>query len=217
MPGTIPLWIKLTYTLYVGIVIVRYWRVYGPTNFLYFCDAALLMAVPALWLENALLASAAAVGILVPQTLWFVDFLCELCGFPLTGMTAYMFKPTITLFTRLLSSFHMWLPFFLLWLVAHLGYDPRALAVWTLLGWTLMVVCYFVVPAPPAASSQPNRPVNVNYVFGLNDERPQRLMPGWLYFVLLLIFMPVCIYWPTHMLLSYLFPEAPPTASGRFY
>src|SRR5262245_46866601 len=54
----IPLWVKAAYTLFVLTLVPVYWVAYGPTNFLYFCDVALLMTVPALWLENALLASA---------------------------------------------------------------------------------------------------------------------------------------------------------------
>src|SRR5207302_5070304 len=83
----IPLWIKIAYTAYVLVVVPVYWHAYGPTNFLYFCDVALLMTVPAVWLENALLASAPAVGILLPQLLWQIDFLAGLVGKSITGMT----------------------------------------------------------------------------------------------------------------------------------
>ena len=53
----IPLWLKITYTLFVSSVVPVYWRRYGPANFLWFSDIALLVTVPALWLESPLLAS----------------------------------------------------------------------------------------------------------------------------------------------------------------
>jgi len=84
--GLIPLWVKLLYTAFVAVLIPYYWHSYGPTNFLYYCDMALLLTLVALWLESSLLVSMCAVGILMPQTLWIADFLCEAAGFHLTGM-----------------------------------------------------------------------------------------------------------------------------------
>ena len=49
----IPLSLKLIYTLFVCALVPIYWRKYGPANFLWFSDIALLVLVPALWLENA--------------------------------------------------------------------------------------------------------------------------------------------------------------------
>ena len=102
----LPLWLKLAYTAFVAVLVPYYWKTYGPTNFLYFCDVALLMTVPALWLESRLLASMPLVGILVPQLFWQVDFLAGLFGVELTGMTAYMFDENLSLVARGLSFFH---------------------------------------------------------------------------------------------------------------
>src|SRR5262245_44187989 len=88
----LPLWRKLVLTALVCVLVPSYWRSYGPTNFLYFCDLALLMALAAFWTERPLLASMPAVGILLPQAIWCVDFLAELVGWPITGMTKYMFN-----------------------------------------------------------------------------------------------------------------------------
>ena len=35
----IPLWLKLAYTAFMAVLVPLYLRNYGPTNFLYFCDA----------------------------------------------------------------------------------------------------------------------------------------------------------------------------------
>ena len=39
----IPIAVKLAYTAFCAVLIPIYLRNYGPTNFLYFCDVALLM------------------------------------------------------------------------------------------------------------------------------------------------------------------------------
>jgi len=195
----IPLWFKLVYTAFCAVLVPTYLVAYGPTNFLYFCDVALLTALAAIWLESPLLASAPAVGILLPQALWAIDFLCATAGIKLTGMTAYMFDANLPLFTRGLSFFHFWLPFVLAWLVWRLGYDRRAFAVWTVAAWVLLSVCYFLMPAPPATT--PNVPVNINLVFGLSDAAAQSFMPGPLWFLMLLLGLPAIIFYPTHRLL----------------
>ncbi|MCI0640678.1 MAG: hypothetical protein L0Y72_20170 [Gemmataceae bacterium] len=204
--------VKLLYTAFMAILVPKYWIDYGPTNFLYFCDVALFMTLAALWLENSLLASAPLVGILVPQIVWMVDFLAGVFGYTVTGMTAYMFDPGIPLFTRGLSFFHFWLPLFLIWLVWRLGYDRRAFVVWSALAIVVLLICYFVMPAPPAPTDNKNLPVNINYVHGLSDETAQTWMPPLAWLASLIAGLPLFAYLPTHFLLKWLFPA--PKASG---
>lgn len=202
----VPVSAKIAYSLFVAVLVPYYWNAYGPTNFLYFCDVALLLTLVALWRESALLASMCAVGILLPQVLWMADFLSTAVGLPLVGMTAYMFDPKYTLFVRGLSFFHFWLPLVLVWLVWRLGYDARAFRSWTVLAWGLLLICYFLMPAPPAPADNPNLPVNINYVYGLDDKQPQTWLSPPAYFCLLLAVLPGAIYLPTHVLLRKLFP-----------
>jgi hypothetical protein len=108
----IPLALKLAYTLFVAILVPYYWVTYSPWNFVFFCDLALLMTLPALWLESSLLMSIPAVGLALPQLLWVADFLT---GSRITTMTSYMFDSKLPLFVRGLSAFHGWLPFLLIW------------------------------------------------------------------------------------------------------
>ncbi|MEZ6089764.1 MAG: hypothetical protein R3C05_17395 [Pirellulaceae bacterium] len=96
----IPSWLKLTYTLFVVVLAIYYWREYGPTNFVYFCDVALFLGVAAVWTERPIYASMAAVGITIPQLMWQFDFISSLFGMPILGMTAYMFDTNISLFAR---------------------------------------------------------------------------------------------------------------------
>ena len=42
-PTRIPLWLKIAYTGFLAVMIPVYWANYGPTNFFYFCDMALLV------------------------------------------------------------------------------------------------------------------------------------------------------------------------------
>src|SRR6478735_9205762 len=144
----IPLWIKIAYTAFLAVLIPVYWANYGPTNFLYFCDVALLVTLYAVWAESAFAASMAAVGILVPQFFWCADFGMQLgrlaFGAEPAGMTAYMFDANRSLFLRGLSLFHGWLPFLLVFLVARLGFRRGALKAWTGTAWALCFFSFFL-------------------------------------------------------------------------
>src|SRR5436309_4425865 len=125
--GKVPLWLKVLYTLFLCVLVPAYWTHYGPANFLWFSDIALLVTLAALWLENRFLASMQAVSVVLLEFLWVTDFLLRLLtGVHVVGISTYMFKPEIPLFIRGLSLFHLWLPFLLLWLMWRFGYDRRA-------------------------------------------------------------------------------------------
>ncbi len=198
----IPLWLKLTYTGFMAVLVPVYWVNYGPTNFLYFCDIALFLTLAAVWLENRFCVSMAAVGILMPQLLWCADFVGQLAGLQITGMTSYMFDSKRSLFLRGLSLFHGWLPFLLLYLVARLGYDRRGLRTWTITAWAAMLISFFLLPRPGAVMASPNTPVNVNYVFGMSDSAPQTWMPEWCWLALMIVGLPLVVYLPTHLALG---------------
>lgn len=198
--GRIPLSIKIAFTAFMAVLIPVYWTHYGPSNFLYFCDLALLVTLAGLWLESPLLVSMPAVGILAPQVLWIVDYILNFFGIQLTGMTDYMFDKTKPAYLRGLSLFHGWLPFLLVFGVAKLGYDKRAFSAWTALAWTVMFIAYFLLPAPSAATA--DAVANVNYVYGMSSTEPQQMMPGWLWFVSLLVALPVALFAPVHYVLE---------------
>jgi hypothetical protein len=197
----IPLAVKLAYSAFVAVLVPVYLASYGPTNFLYFCDVALLLTLAGIWLESPLLVSMCCVGILLPQLFWLVDFLCRLVGLKLTGLTDYMFRPTLTLFARSLSLFHGWLPLLLLWLLRRLGYDRRAFAAWGILATALVAISYFLLPAPGAAVADPNIPVNVDYVYGFSETEPQHWMNPRLYVAAYLAALWGVVFLPTHAIL----------------
>jgi len=196
----VPLALKLAYTAFIAVWLPVYWHYYGPTNFLYFCDTALILTLIGIWPENALLISMCAVGILVPQAYWAIDFLANAAGFSLTGMTDYMLDAERSLFLRALSLFHGWLPFLLVYLVWKIGYDRRALPAWTGLAWILLLVCFFLMPPPMPDPGL--MPVNINYVWGLSDHQPQSWVPAYVWFCGLLVGLPLLIFAPTHLVLA---------------
>jgi hypothetical protein len=209
----IPLAAKVAGAGFLAVLVPVYLHTYGPTNFLWFCDAALILTVAGMWLESSLLISMCAVGILLPQCLWLADFGGNLLGFHLLGLTGYMFDSHLPLFTRGLSLFHGWLPLLLVWLLFRTGYDKRALSAWTVLAAGLMLVCYFFTPPAGAHPASPNIPINLNYLYGFNDRQPQHWVNQNLYVILWLGALWLAAFLPTHLVLRKIFAVPPPAAS----
>jgi hypothetical protein len=152
-------------------------------------------------------------GILLPQCLWLADFGSHLLGIHLLGLTGYMFDPGLPLFTRGLSLFHGWLPLLLVWLLFRLGYDKRALPARTVLAAALGFGCYFFTPPAGAHLANSNVPININYLYGFNDQQPQTWVNQNLYVILWLGGLWLAAFLPTHLVLRRIF-AAPPPAVG---
>jgi hypothetical protein len=187
----VPLARKLAYTGWMAVWIPIYWVHNGPANFLWLCDTANLILLPALWLESALLVSSQAVGVLLVQLLWAIDFLGALAtGSHLIGGTEYMFDDASPLWLRSLSLFHLAMPPLLLWGVRRLGYDRRGFRLETVLVWGLVLA---------SLGADPER--NLNWVwepFG----RAQTLVPHGVYLAVLLAAYPLVVFLPTHLALK---------------
>ena len=191
----IPLWLKLLYTAMTVLIVVVYFVQYGPRNFLWFSDIALLLTGVALWLESPLLASMMAVGVLVPELVWNAGFWGGLLmGRPLGGLADYMFDRDKPRYLRALSLFHVVLPPLLVGLVWRLGYDPDAWLAQTLLAWIVLPVTY--------ALTDPED--NINWVYGPLGE-PQQRVPPLVYLALLMLALALLVYFPTHLLLQAVF------------
>ena len=194
----VPLWCKIVYTLFVCVLVPIYWRFYGPRNFLWFSDVALLTTAVALWLESPLLASMMTLAIALPETGWNVDFFVRIAtGRQLLGLSAYMFDSRTPRWLRALSLFHVVLPLVLLGLLVRLGYDRRAWIFQTLLAWLWLPLTF--------ALTRPED--NVNWVYG-PGQRAQTVMPRWFYLALIMILFPLVLYLPVHLLLSRLLGRA---------
>jgi hypothetical protein len=200
--AAIPLWLKAAYSVFLIAMIVVYWPSYGPANFLYFCDVAAIVTALALWFESPLLAGSQAVAMTVSQTLWIIDFLA---GGRLLGVSAYMFDPGIRLYVRALSTFHIWLPFLLLWMVWKLGYDRRSFWLQTFLCAAVLIASFVLTDPRQPRRGYPYESVNVNRVYGPQALSVEHWMPPSAYLALQIVLYPLCIYWPTHLLFKRIF------------
>jgi hypothetical protein len=209
--------LKIAYSVFVVLHIVVNYRYSGPLNFLWFCDIAVLITLAAVLLESALLLSVACVLILLPMSLWIVDLGSRVVmghGHYLFGIAGYMFDPHIPRDVRIVSSFHVWLPILLLWMLYRLGYDRRALAIVSFAGVMILLVSFLASPRPPRTPAHPE--VNVNLVFGFSDQAPQSRMPGWLYLMVLMALYPPVVYLPTHLIVSAIFPRSGDRMPGHW-
>lgn len=184
--------IKVGYTLFLLVLVPVYWAHYGPKNFLWFSDIALLTTGVALWWESPLLASMMTLAVLLPELAWNLDFFWRLLTRrELFGMSRYMFDARIPRYLRALSLFHVPLPIGLVWLVGRLGYDRRA--------WLYQSVVALIVL--PATYWVTDRAENVNWVHGLGQ--PQSRLPQWAYLALLIIAFSLLLYLPPHLVFTY--------------
>lgn len=190
----VPCWLKGGYALFLAVLVPTYLVLLGPSNFLWFSDIALLGTGLALWFESRLVASVMAVAVLLPELVWNFDFFVRLVFTKhALGLTAYMFDPHTPWPVRVLSLFHVPLPWVVFWLVCTLGYDPRALLVQTLLAWIVLPLSYLLTP--------PSR--NINWVHGLRDAH-HVLFPQPFHLFALMVLLPLVVYLPTHLFLVWL-------------
>jgi hypothetical protein len=172
---------------------------YGASNFLWFCDVALVTLLLATWLESGLLASMTAVGILWISIGWNLDFFT---GSTLLGMVSYMFDPAEPLQLRALSLFHVAVPLLPLWMIHRLGYDRRAFAAQS--GLMALVLLATYVLSDPA--------LNINLAFGVG--RSQDVLDPLLYLLLVALGVTLILCWPAHLVLQRFFDRETPAHEG---
>jgi hypothetical protein len=191
--GDTPLWFKLVYTGFVLALVPFYALGHGMANFLWFSNIALISTVFTIWLRLPLLASMQLVSVGVLELIWTIDVVSAAArgGDSLIGLAGYMFDAQIDLHLRLLSLYHLFIPWILLWLVWRLGYDRRAWWAQALLAWAVLLVCYFFTDPDD----------NINWSFGPGGAA-QDAIPSWAYLLLLMAAYPLVVYLPTHLLVS---------------
>lgn len=195
--SSIPEWFKIVYTLAVLAFMVVYWQRYGPRNFLWFSDIALIGAVPAMWLESGLISGTLACMVLLPEVLWNVDYVLRIVlKRRITGLTEYMFDTSIPRWLRAISLFHVPLPLVMVWLVAAYGYPAASLPAAAGTAAVVLALSYLLS----------SREKNINWVFGLG--RVQHRLPQPLYLGLLYLGFVLVVFLPTHWLLMRVFPSA---------
>ena len=108
---------------------------YGPKNFLWFSDIALLTTGGALWLESPLLASMMSWRCLLPESLEPRFLRPAAPGHPIRHERLHVRRGTPRFSARSPFSIHRCPPGSL-WLVGRLGYDRRAWLYQSLLAWS---------------------------------------------------------------------------------
>lgn len=188
----VPLWLKIAYGGFLAVLIPIYWQVYGPANFLWGSDIALLLLFVAALFENRLIASMMVVGLLPFEIVWIADLMT---GAQWLGATEFFFAGPRPWPVRALTLYHLALPPVMIFLLIRLRYDPRALWAQTLFAWTVLAVTYGVT-----------EPVdNINFVYGPGAE-PQSTLPPLFYLGLWMVALPLVVHLPTHLVLKKLFP-----------
>jgi hypothetical protein len=198
----IPNWFRWLALVWLAVWFAAYWHAWGPANFLHLCDIAVILACIGLWTDNALLISSQAVSSVLIDLVWTLDAAARLIfGRHLIGGTEYLFDSTTPLWARLLSLFHIVLPFILLWSLSRLGYDRR--------GWKLQ--CAILLPVL-IASRYVTPDQNLN--FAVKDPFLHRSYgPAPTHLFITFLFLVFVVYFPTHLLFSRVFPP-PPTGSS---
>jgi len=170
---------------------------WGWQNLMHLCDVGLVIACIGLWLRQPLLVSSQALNALLVGVIWSLDVGWRLAtGHHLIGGTEYMWDTHYALWIRLLSVFHIVLPFFLLWALHVLGYDRRALALQSAIAGVLLIISRFLSPA-----------LNMNYAF--RDPLLHRAWgPAPVHLAVILAGCVIIFFWPTHLLLKRLYPAA---------
>jgi hypothetical protein len=192
----IPLWLKVSWTLWVAVWAPVYWHRYGPQNFLWLCDLGNFLIMIGLWTESAFVLSWQACSVLVVQILFTIDLVVRaLFGVHPIGGTGYMFNDDgsqLPLGLRLLSLFHVITPPVLLWALRRVGYDRRGLLAQVATVWIVLPICWLGW----------TEALNLNWVWGPFDRPQYVIHPPWLYLLLCMLAYPILLSLPTHLILS---------------
>ncbi len=192
----VPVWLRWTALLWLCVWFPAYWHTWGAANFLHLCDVAVVLTCIGLWSNSSLLLSSQAVSSLLIDTAWASDAAWRLfTGRHLIGGTEYLFDADFPLWVRLLSLFHVVMPFLLLWALHRIGYDRR--------GWT--VQCLIALPVIVLSRFASAPQTNINFVFS-DPFFHRALGPAPLHLSAVLLFLMFAVYLPTHLLLKWLFP-----------
>jgi len=190
-----PTWIRWGALCWLLIWIPAYWHTWGAANFLHLCDVAVVLTCVGLWSNSALLLSSQAVSSLLIDTAWAVDAAARfLSGRHLIGGTEYLFDASFPLWVRMLSLFHVGMPFLLLWALKRVGYDRRG----------GILQCALAIPVVVLSRWAATPKTNINFVY--TDPFFHRAWgPAPLHILAVLAFLAFLVYLPTHLLLCRFF------------
>ncbi len=199
--GKIPDSVRWLALLWLVVWLPVYWHAWGAGNFLHLCDVAVILTCIGLWTGNALLLSSQAISSVVIDALWTLDAATWLLfRRHFSGGTEYLFDGTMPLWIRLLSLFHIVMPFLLIWSVSRLGYDQRGFGLQAAIALPVVIASRFVTPDK-----------NVNFA----QTAPffhRQLGPVPVHLAVTYLAVVVAVYFPTHLLFVRFYP--PPAKHG---
>ena len=122
----VPIAARLGFTAWMLFWIPVVLATQGPQNFWWLCNLAQFILLYSIWTSDRLLVSSQAGTIVVVGAAWTVDLAGALItGSSPFGITTYMFNEDLSIALRATSTYHVWLPVFVVWLCRRQGYDVR--------------------------------------------------------------------------------------------
>jgi hypothetical protein len=202
--GKIPNSIRWLALLWLVLWFPVYWHAWGVANFLHLCDVAVILTCIGLWTNSALLLSSQAVSSVVIDILWTLDVAAWLLfRRHFIGGTEYLFDATVPLGVRLLSLFHIVMPFILLWSLSRLRYNRRGFALQAAITLPVVIASRFVTPDK-----------NLNFA----QTAPffhRQLGPASVHLAITYLAVVLGVYVPTHLLFARLYPPSAKVDSRR--
>ena len=199
----LPLAFKLAYTAFLAVLIPVYGILRADQLPLFLrrgADRALVGSG-----SNPLLISMCAVGILIPQALWVVDFVAARVRLLADRHDRLHVQPNRCSCAASRCSTAGCRSCCSIWCgssaTTGAGCRPGPR-----LAWVLLLVCFFLMPPPRPDPGL--TPVNINYVWGMSDLAPQTWVPPYVWLAGLMILLPV-IAFVTHLLLVRSRPRPP--------
>ena len=143
MHQVVPYKVKMSYYAFMAFMFPVYITHYPLINFVNLCQVHLFLVLAGFLTDKHIFISMSALGIIILQLFWCLDFICEIMGIHFVGGTKYMYNSDIPLYVRILSLYHGWFPFFLLYLIKKVGYDQRAVLYQYILSNSLCLLSYY--------------------------------------------------------------------------
>jgi hypothetical protein len=189
---------------WLAVYLPSYVIAYPLINFLFLCNLGVMLTAIGLLAGNQLLVSSQAVAAPVIGLVWTADVAWRLLtGDFLFGATAYMWEAKYPLFTRLLSTYHVFWPLLVLYCVKRAGYDRRGWPLQTAIAAAGITIARLATPAEE----------NVNFAFA-DPFLGRQIGPPPVHVVAVVAIMGIVVYGATHWLLSRNCPETEPAGGA---
>jgi len=190
--ASIPLAAQIGFTLWMLFWVPVVLTTQGPQNFWWLCNLAQFILLYSVWTSDRLLISSQAGTVVVVGVAWTIDFAGALVtGSSPFGITTYMFNPDLPIALRATSTYHIWLPVFVVWLCRRQGYDARGFRLQCMIGTAAIVGSWMF--------GEPMR--NLNYTiapFGIE----QVWLPQAIYIPVLCVATALLLYLPGHFIVK---------------